>query len=151
MMSSHYNIATEGVRAGHKSMASLGQGTYVQIIVTQPPSSSGGGGFYDEYKEEKRYPYNPLFGLIHIDFYGKEEFFKFYPVHNVPDIQIEVNLFKYTIDRNTNAIIEVTLLESTKQIIKAPVITIKDKNYDSTKRIEQPRILIEHPKFHKQA
>lgn len=39
---SHYNIATMGVRAGHKLMAMMGFGFEVEIIVT--PIDSGGGG-----------------------------------------------------------------------------------------------------------
>lgn len=43
MFKSHYNIATEGIRAGHKWLAKLGFGFQVEIIVT-PVSREGGGG-----------------------------------------------------------------------------------------------------------
>lgn len=43
IFSKHYNIATMGVRAGHKLMAMMGFGFSVEIIV-QPRDSGGGGG-----------------------------------------------------------------------------------------------------------
>ena len=40
-MTLHYNIATEGVRAGHKILAKLGFGFSIEIIVK--PIDTGGG------------------------------------------------------------------------------------------------------------
>jgi len=40
-MSLHYNIATHGVRAGHKILAKLGFGFHVEVIIT--PKDTGGG------------------------------------------------------------------------------------------------------------
>lgn len=39
----HYNIATEGIRAGHKLLASLGFGFSVEVIIQPKPVDTGGG------------------------------------------------------------------------------------------------------------
>ncbi len=42
-MSLHFNIATEGIKAGHKILSKLGFGFLVEVIVTPV---GGGGGIY---------------------------------------------------------------------------------------------------------
>ena len=43
MFLTHYNIATEGIRAGHKILSKLGFGFSVEVIITPKPVDTGGG------------------------------------------------------------------------------------------------------------
>ena len=49
-MTPHYNIATAGIRAGHRILAKLGFGYSVEVVITPiiPHPSGGGGYIYDD-------------------------------------------------------------------------------------------------------
>jgi len=51
MFRKHYNIAVDGIRAGHRMIAKLGFGFQIEIIVTSPEVSGGGGGWYPPYPQ----------------------------------------------------------------------------------------------------
>lgn len=52
MFAKHYNLATEGIRAGHKIFAKLGFGFQIEVTIT--PKDTGGGagpGFIPDLNE----------------------------------------------------------------------------------------------------
>lgn len=125
---SHYNIATEGVRAGHKLLAKLGFGFTVEIIVNR---ITGGGGFFAP-PEKRRLILNPLYSLIQIQFNGKEENFWFYTISRTFGIEMTVRLIKTEKSIPNRPIIE-TFLNRVMRIKTDPVITVKDIKNDSAK------------------
>ena len=123
-----FNIATGGVRAGHRYLATLGYNTYQIDIRITPTDSGGGGGNYSGHTEEKRRIYDPLYSLIHIEFQGKEENFLFYAIRRMFDVDIEVTLTRQdgkALTRKDDAIIEVLLKNMNS------LNTIKETNRDS--------------------
>ena len=90
---SHYNIATEGIRANRKMMISIGFGYSISITIQPKPTdnSSGGGGHYTP---QRRRLLDPLYSLIHIVFNKKEENFLFYGLNRLFDAKINVEMIK---------------------------------------------------------
>ena len=123
---SHFNIATEGIRAGRNLFAKLGFG---QVPV--PPSPSDGYSlvpFPMQYEKRERQRFiDPLYSLIKVIFNGKEENFFFNAIYGLFDTKIEIKLIK---KKKREIIIKVEL-EGIN--VSSSVINVRSKKYDSTK------------------
>lgn len=121
----HFNIATEGIRAGRNIFAKLGFGQ-----VPTPPTPSDGYSlvpFPMQYKKRERQKLlDPLFSLIQIIFDGKEENFFFNCIHDLLDTRIEIKLIK---KKKKDINIKVELEGIT---ISSPIINVRNKKYDSS-------------------
>ena len=129
-----FNIATEGVRTGNRHLATLGHSRYIVEVVITPSRGGGGGSTHQQgYRPERHLPYYPTYGLIHIEFQGKEENFLFYAVGRLFDVDITVSLTRQDglpISSKDDAIIEVLLKNMNslntedKQISKEAIIDV---------------------------
>jgi hypothetical protein len=142
-MTAHYNIATEGIRAGHLLTATLGFGSFVQIIVQEEPYPYDGGSGLQPDREKAQ----PRECEIKIVFYGRKQSFWFEETPRNTRVKITVNRYDYTVDLQTKAIIDVRLVSSKVEIIEPPIFIVKEIKHDSVRQKEQPRILVKHRKL----
>jgi hypothetical protein len=121
----HFNIATEGVRAGRYLFATLGIGK------APIPDRTDGYSLvpfpmHHERRERQRY-LDPLYSLIRVVFNGKEENFFFTYIYNLLDTKIDITPLE---KKRKYGNIKVELEGIT---FSSPIINVRNKKYDSTK------------------
>lgn len=117
----HFDMATLGVRAGHKVMALSGVGFVLQIIV-KFTGGGGGGSWVDRRVKEREV--KSLFSLIKIKFNEKEENFLFYSTIQLQGVDIDVKLIK--VDKPKDGTMVKALLNKVMKIAQKPIIKIKE-------------------------
>jgi hypothetical protein len=122
----HFNIATEGIRSGHKYFAKLGFGFGISIVVSLIPKAYTqlGGGSTVGFANKKQVPYPTIMGMIRIIFKDKEQSMLFYNVINMltADIKVEFIRRKVTEDDTIFNIV----LNKLKRSVQKPIIKIKE-------------------------